>query len=662
MPNFEAEYQAFLETQSQSKAYQAEQDYKAHVADIQAGGSYRTATNPTNPKYGAAIGGTVGMLAPLLAGQPELAPLTGPLGAAAGEAGQQLVEQAVGSLGAPRTGGEAAQRIVEEGAFGLAGTGGGRGGAALARKGLAKAPLAGGITAESWAVENWLLPYSQQPFLPSELAAGYKMDIVQNVAENSILGGGAIREFKKKRFDNMFSNVADKLVEQFGPRMSPADAGRAVVDSIKYGKETEHIPIQMIYNSIEAAAAPTYTPVPIRMTVKRMVEGTVDAEAQPSNLRTEFKDITLGDKLLHLKVMTQQEERITSGARVDLRAMKEEIAGMVDIAKRAGGIEDRAMGNTLLQYVANQPDVVSYPVAKQIRTEIRTLKDALSGAQETKNAPGIGKATAVYAKLTAAIEGGLNEYDPFLSEMWREANFMERAGQLKFNNKLVSSLVRKSLDEGAGKPEAIADNVFKRNNVSTINALKNAVDPISWSRLQSVGMQRVIEKWQSEGAINYKALDEAAFGPSGLGRKEFTAAFGPQATQNMDMFIKGLRMAAEKESAPGTMLVQMKQAGAVLLTAGAVGGAVGIGSDSPESGYGAATMVMVTPWMMGKILTNPTAAKWLTRGLSTPAGTAEAAQLAGQLLSFAFPRPSTTARAQAATPSAAPQRPFPMEH
>lgn len=321
------------------------------------------------------------------------------------------------------------------------------------------------------------------------------------------------------------------------------------------------------------------------------------------------------------------------------------------------------MGTTLLQYIEAKPDIVSYPVAKQIRTEIRTFRDAMKGSMEYKNAPGIGKANVIYGKLTNSIRDGLRDYDPFLSQMWDEANFIEKAGHLQFSNKLVRSIITKAVDEGGGKPEAIADAVFKRNNYTVIANLKNAVDPPTWQKMQSIGMQNIISHWQKEGEITPAGLREAAFGRSGLGIREFTLAFGPDTTRKMAQFVNALAQAEAKPQAPGSMLIQMKQSGAVMEVAGSVMATLGLSSGS-DAMSAAGVTILLGPEVMSKLLTNKTASDWLIHGVAAPKYSKEAAQLAGQILAFAFPRPSerrTPTQPMRPTGVAQPMRPFALQ-
>ena len=653
----EDEYQAYLKTKQQSTAFNVEEAYRAHLRDKAQGGSIRQAPKEAPFSVGGVVGG--------IAGGVAAGPAGAVLGAAGGEAAQQLIERAAGSPDAPATTGEAAQRIAQEGAAMGVGEGIGRGLIFLADK-LGK-PLVGHMLPEAIEAERYFAGKTDKPvLLPAEGTDTRILDVLHNVAEYSVLGGGAIKEFKRNR-DTFFGQLANEIVGRYGKKMTDIEIGRSVVDTVKLNLEAARKPAQMIYTMIERQTAPEYTDVPIHMSVKRTetpitnkvvkketvkktegkpeegAEEAGDPQLQRLQVKTTFQDIQVGERLEHLKVMTTMQERQISGARVDLTPMKEDLAEIAKVAKAAGGLADKEMGNTLMSFIQQKPDFVSYPVAKAIRTEVRTMVDALKASPETKNAPGIGKGKLIYQKLTDQIRDGLRKDDPFLAEMWDEANAIESGAQQTFNNKLVRSLVREADARGGDAPGAIAGSVWNasKDNVSVISRVRSAVDFPTWQKMQRWELEDAMTRSQTNGVIDGAKLDKHLFGPDGIGHEAMKAGFDQATVTELREFTNALKVAQQRQSeGTGRILVQMTQGGALLNFGANVLGELGAIDYDPElKSYLASGAIILGPPALAKVMTHPQGIKWLTEGFSTPAKGKASVALAGRILSAAFPRP-----------------------
>lgn len=663
MATLQEQFEAYKRTQQQRGEFGLQQQFEAFKKEQAAGGAIRAAPREANLPIGAVVGGVTGAVLPVPGGAA--------IGTLIGESAQQLVEQAIGSEAAPQTGFEAAQRLLQETLFGEIGQRVGQGGGWLIQRlGL---PFAGRLTPEGKEAAKFVAGKTQQPvFLPSELTDTRILDVLQNVSEFSLLGGGAIKTFKDNR-DRFFQGLADDIINRHGPRMSDVDAGRAVVDAAKRNLEVSTFPAKMIYQAIEADAAPDLAMVPIRMQVKRMpgpIMGKEEVQV-PTGLvtpsgapltKTQFQDVQIGTRLERLKIMTVQEERLVGGPRINLGAINEELTGMREVAKQAGGLADKEMGNTLLAFLNQKPDLVSYPVAKAIRTEIRTLQRTLEQSVESKNAPAIGKAKKIYAELTHKIREGLADYDPFLADMWDTANVIEREGQQQFNNALIRRLVRMADEQGKGKPEAIVDAVWRPRNTTVIERVRAAVDPADWQKMQSVELQNLMARSLDEsGNLSGQKLERVLFKPGGLGEDAIRAGFDGATVTELKSFVNALKVAEAKGTeGTGRVLIQLTQGGFALGLIGA-----GVIEDFDLQRFGQAGVVLLGPAALGRLMTTPNGIKWLTEGLTMPAKGKTAIALTGRLLQAAFPRPAPviteTAETQPSRISPAPTTVRPME-
>lgn len=649
MPTLQEEFEAYKRQQAESRDFGLQQQFEAYKRELAQGGAIKTAPPEPSVPVGAVVGGMAGTVAG--------GPAGGMAGAVVGEAAQQAVEVGLGLPSAPQTGLQSAQRLIQEGIYGF-------GAEVLRAPGFLverAAPFAGRMTAEGKDAAKFLSGKGapEPQFLPAEVTDSRVLDVLQNISEFSLLGGGAIKTFRRNR-DEFFTQLADQMIDQYGSRASADEAGRAVVDAAKRNLEVAQIPAKMIYRAISAATAPDYVDVPQRMIVKR-VTGQAEkkgagatkeqgegwyaghdtdgfAEAGSVQTKTTYQEVQVGEQLERLKVMTTTQERQVSGAKIDLGSVQEDLAGMSEILKRASGLANREMGTTLLEFINNKPDIVSYPVAQAIRTEVRTLRDVLKNSPEAKNAPAIGKANLIYGKLTEQIRKGLAEDDPFLAQMWDEANKIEAQGHATFNNRIIRSMVKKADEQGQGKPEAIADAVWRRNNVSVIQKVRAAVDPDDWRKMQSVQMQQVFANaLTKDGRLDGVRLEQQLFGPKGLGEQAVEAGFDKPFIAEMKGLINALKV-AQQEQAEGTgrMLIQLRQGGVAIALAG---GAM-FSDDYSGELLGSAGLVLLGPAVLGRLMTSPGGAQWLTEGLKTPlTNTKRALAIAGHLSAILAPRP-----------------------
>lgn len=676
MPTLQEEFEAYKRQQAASRDFGLQQQFEAYKRELAQGGAIKTAPPEPSVPVGAVVGGVAGTVAG--------GPAGGVAGAVAGEAAQQAVEVGLGLPSAPQTGLQSAQRLIQEGIYGF-------GAEVLRAPGFLverAAPFAGRMTAEGKDAAKFLSGKGapEPQFLPAEVTDSRVLDVLQNISEFSLLGGGAIKTFRRNR-DEFFTQLADQMIDQYGSRASADEAGRAVVDAAKRNLEVAQIPAKMIYRAISAATAPDYVDVPQRMivqradvpvtkqTVQRMTvkktagqaegrdivdEGAELSDEQLQRLQVKVKtqDIQVGERLERLKVMTTTQERQVSGAKIDLGSVQEDLAGMSEILKRASGLANREMGTTLLEFINNKPDIVSYPVAQAIRTEVRTLRDVLKNSPEAKNAPAIGKANLIYGKLTEQIRKGLAEDDPFLAQMWDAGNKIEAQGHATFNNRIIRSMVKKADEQGQGKPEAIADAVWRRNNVSVIQKVRAAVDPDDWRKMQSVQMQQVFANaLTKDGRLDGHLLEQQLFGLNGLGEQAVEAGFDKHFIGEMKGLVNALKVARQEESeGTGRMLIQLRQGGAALALAG---GAM-LSDEFSNELLGSAGLVLLGPAVLGRLMTSPGGAQWLTEGLKTPLkNTKRALAIAGHIASILAPRPLMQPETAEQVPGRAPIAPMP---
>ena len=201
----------------------------------------------------AVVGGIATGLAATAAAPVSLPVLVGAvaLGAAGGESMKQIGQHLSGSLGAPKTSIEAAKKIaakgIEEGAWEAFG--------GLAMKGVRKilSPFGKRVTEESKEVTAFFKDKLRPVvLLPAEATSSRTLDLIQNVAESSLIGGNRIADFKTDR-TKFFDDFADGIIDQFGDRTDPSDLGNLFVSAIEAKRATHTRVSEILYNNVQNA-------------------------------------------------------------------------------------------------------------------------------------------------------------------------------------------------------------------------------------------------------------------------------------------------------------------------------------------------------------------------------------------------------------------------
>lgn len=587
----------------------------------------------THFPVGATAAGIAGTVAAGAAGL-AVAPAVGlsALTAAGGEAIQQIGEHAVGSPNAPQTGTEAATRIGKEFVFGtlaeVAGRGiqsglmrlvqrettpEGRQAVSFAQQGM---PRAGQSMADQTSA------YAKEFLTPGEATGSSYQTVLNNLAEGSFLGGGIIKNFKANR-QKYLQNALDNWSSQFGKTIPDQELGEAVIASIQKNYKLNRAPARAAYGFLSQMTEPKP-----RIVYELEPTAILDATGKPT-LRKVPKEII--DK--------------GSGAWADMRSLKrfaKEDKGMADFLN---GIAAEEGGDTLLAKIVGMQDHIPYAAAQKLRSRLQSVADVYS--IENKRAPALGLATKAGGMVDEAIDKGLEKFSPDARDIWRYANEVYKGASQEFNNEFLRNLIKIGTRRKDGLPEKVFDEVWKPGNISGIQKLKTALDPETWRLFQGQAAQTLIKRSMKDDVLDFHTLERLAFEPKGIGNAAMRETFGTENLTWLHKFVdagKAANKRAPEET--GKMLIQLTQGGALF------GLAAGILPGGPGVEAGAATIVL-GPWLLGRLLTNPRAANALIDGLSTRKAAPTAGAIAGRLATALFPR---SEKREEPAPTLPPQR------
>lgn len=524
--------------------------------DVKATQAWESALSENAPQV---VGGLVGGL--------TMGPEGIPLGAAAGK-GYQFAYDALRGKPVPEKMTDRAADMAWSGGVEYAGDLVGRGIIGGAQKVLA--PFSKKVTPHAVRAIEFLQQKTKMspPITPAEATQSTAMSIIENVSENSMLGGGRLVAYKLNR-EKVMGEIADDLIDQFGKRAEPGDIGKLVLDTVEGNFDAAKATTAPIYNAID--------------------EMTKATDVKP-------------------------------GAMVSLKAAKDFAKKRMESAVGAKGLEAEHSGDDILKTVLSMDDVVDYSTAKEIRTRIMAAESRLSSTN--KKAPAIGISKQLVKEIDSGIEEGLKSFDETVYDMWRGVNADYNAIKKQYNNQFLKRLIKRGDDtaDRLGEPEAIADMIFKPGAVSNIKKVKVALgsNSKSWEQLQGYYLRSLMSKSvDAEGHIVGEKVLKNLYGRSGMGHEALNEIFSSSQLKEIKEFANALRVQQSKPVVgTGKVWIQLKQAGA----AGAFLG--GAATGNPTAGTLGAATILLGPGALARVLLNPRAAKWLTTGIKLPPKTA----------------------------------------
>lgn len=537
---------------------------------------------PSDFPIGATIGGTIGAAVGAPGGPATAIPLAG-LGAAGGEAVEQLVRRGFGLSGVPETGLEAGKEIIKEGGLGLVGEGVGRlalktGGAVF--RFIKPRPIVEEEAQRAIRFLNENLPVQERgrfnPFrylvgpqrqakltlLPAEATEGRILDFAHNASESSILGGQAISDFKKKRTKALV-NIADDIVDSMGDRAEPDLLGEMFVSAANKEFKTSRVGAKIMLNTAEDLARSTRVPI------------------------------------------------------ADVKGFAEPLSKIAAELKGLGGAE---AGDPIIKGILELEEDLSLTAAKELRSRLINIADTFSAT--TPKAKVIGRANKLVGLVDASIEKALKaDGQTEALRIWREGTRLWKKSSDEFDNAFIRRLT--SLVIKKGEPEAIPRAILKGKAVSNIKNAKLASGGLhsdTWRQMQSFFTQDLYERSVKRGTNELVGTSLTA-NLSKMGKKALREIYTPGQLNRIQEFANALTVIQAKQAeGSGRMFIQLSQAGAVV--------SVPFGQGVNKT----AATILLAPGVLAKAFTNPKIADILINGIKAGTKTKVAAGAMGRFV------------------------------
>lgn len=591
-------------------------DFAGEIPEIVGGGIGGAIGLAGGTAFGAGFGGVPGAVA------------GGALGQAAGRAGRQLVSDIFGVKRA--TGVDAVTDILISGVTGGVSE---LGGVILARTaGKLLKPFAKKIPDDVKEEIMYLEELFRRPdFIEAAEEAGFKefgltpdqitengfLDFAVSFTENSPIGGGRLRKFKKVTMSALQEH-GNGMMAQFGAEVPRPQLGKIVVD--------------LIDGSFKEARGPA---IALRNQVVK--EAKIDVTRPAASRFKAGPEFTLQAKGAFGDVPTPPPATITEtiGIPVDVRPLKASIRSLIRASRSAKGIGGAAAGDDLVKKVAALGDEISFVDALSLRTRFRTVADEFSVIN--KKAPAIGIANNLSRLMRRQVQASLKNHTPDLLPIFNKSDVLFAQAERRFNNKALRSLIAKGspellspatrqfaeesageaadriAKEAVGSAELIADALLQKGEVSLARKLNLilANDPVAKSKVQSYVINRVMsEGFDKEGMlVGSKLLGVLqGRGPSelgGFGADTLKAFLGKETYDGTIQFAKALALAQTKGPAPGAFA-------ATLIQIGALSKILAFSFDP------ASASVLIAPFGASRLLASKVGRQFLTQGLKLP--------------------------------------------
>ncbi len=346
--------------------------------------------------------------------------------------------------------------------------------------------------------------------LPAEATDNRILDIMQNISESSLIGGGKIQTFKANRSE-VIRGIADEMVEVFGKSADPDMAGEVFARTVAKQIKPSRMAANSLYNTVDD---------------------------------------------------------MTQGIVVPTASMKKFALPLVKVSEELGGVGAASSGDDLIGTISQMPDGISFRAAKELRSRLLSVVDEFSITN--KKAPAIGKAKKLIGFIDEATSNALKANNPEALGLWREANKIYKEGSKQFDNAFIRRLIKSADPDFGGSPESIVKAIWKpKNPTNIIRARKAVMGPKkrfgdhAWRKIQGYGLQDLVEGATdpSTGIISGKKLLNRIKALGGT----FNEGFSVTQRQGIKDFAETLnRVQTRQGEGTGRMLIQLTQGGMAL--------------------------------------------------------------------------------------------------
>lgn len=438
------------------------------------------------------------------------------------------------------------------------------------------------------------------------------IDVMDNMAQGSFFGGGTMdRAYlaQQKSLKEMGDTVADAIMREGQEQLTDRQLGQLFVDTVNDGRTAFKASAEKMFRNVDD----------------------IVYEGMQKGAQQIFPKQAAG-----MAEKMARTPKPTEYGYVNTKPIAERASQILSEYKRISNIGKSEAGGTFLDKVASIPERLSFGDAQLLRSglleEVRNL--AKEGGQGLRFARELAGLTDSQMERSAANLGGE------ALEAWRSANKFYKFGKTNFDSTFIQKLAS---NEKTNWSE-VGDLIFRSGDDEAVREARRAIRAASFTTREAPKPVEFQKTWRQMQAGYYESLLKKNTDPltgnlkaEGLLKdlsnrkteRTIKAAFSNDQLNAIRNFAKVAHLADPKNRAhSGVNMIQWAQGGAIL----ALTNPFDIVPDDMEGlirkvGGG----ILIGPYVISKMLTNPMATRWLIQGIRTPIASGAAGGLGARL-------------------------------
>lgn len=433
--------------------------------------------------------------------------------------------------------------------------------------------------------------------LPSEISDSRMLNIMENIAEGSIFGGGQTTAVQATRAGLAEGKVAAKLTT-LAPKVEAAAAARESGELVKTSIDDAIANFRRIERPAWEKVRELADPIQLELTpvtdayIARLTGREVGSLEAGTGVRAARRVANLvGD----VAETVPEGRGYLSGQPIAEMAESVQIAVRQAMAETAETVERMTAGeftNTI----------------SKLNTLGRSLRRSAAMDPSKYNAQ-LGIVKGLIQATREDLMVTLARTSPEAVRAYERATMISRLGNQRLYNKAVNKIA-------GAEPAKIAEMLLTRNNSTTVNQVTKAVGRQNMQPLRRVALERILRPDAVTKELNWAAIARRL---DGIGDDTLTALFPKgQAGDIKQLATLMNNLARTPAGGIGKVGIMLTQWGPLM------GLAPAIYTGSVPGGL----TVLVGPWMLARIMSSRHGAKYLTRGFEAPLGSPEAMRMA----------------------------------
>ena len=323
------------------------------------------------------------------------------------------------------------------------------------------------------------------------------------------------------------------------------------------------------------------------------------------------------------------------GIAVDTGPIKQFASSLKSRLAEINNVGKTEAGGKLIDSLEGLPPNLSFSTAHELRSSLlQTIRDLKASGSEGR---AIMNATIAVKRLEAEMETSAKVAGPDFFKQYRGASEFYKSGKNAFDNDVIVRLMET-------QPERVGESLFASGNVSEIIKAKQALNEAQRfaaqnpSSAKKVDAQSIYNRMQAgylrgmfgaKGATNTQGETVGLNILKELSTSKTDRTFGVMFSPEQKKLISDFGVAAQlalrnKPSGFGTLAPIVQASAALDLVSGSAGGP---STNSPLADIG----ILVSPYVLATMLTNPKTANMLITGLKLPQGSAALASISAKL-------------------------------